>query len=193
MWINDLTLLVSCGVCVTSSCLFSQGIYRIFFEFNWSLFMEILYWSLIVEPLWCLCCYWNHNEVKTANKYNSSKFRNHNLQTGLFTSNDPPIHWSLNSSYFSQEATSTRRVRGGWVSEDEGVVFWSVGGQGLKPPFEALPLRKLGLQKLPVRTNTERKNHENRRQQQHTRNSCTCEHTAENPSRFVTFYFLFLA
>lgn len=50
------------------------------------------------------------------------------------------VQWSTNPlifspSYFSQEATSTRRVRGGWVSEDEGVFFWVGGGSGVETPF----------------------------------------------------------
>lgn len=169
---------------------------REYIEYSLSL-IDLCSWRYCIDPrLWSLCgvCAVTETTMRSKQQTNTTA-----QSLGIITYRQViHVQWSTNPlifspSYFSQEATSTRRVRGGWVSEDEGVVFWSVGGQGLKPPFEALPLRKLGLQKLPVRTNTERKKHENRRQQQLTRNSCTCEHTAENPSRFVTFYFLFLA
>lgn len=69
--------------------------------------------------------------------------------------------------------------------------FGSVGGQGLKPPFEALPLRKLGLQKLPVRTNTERKKHENRRQQQHEEQLHLWTHCWKSFEVCVFLFFIF--
>lgn len=170
---------------------------REYIEYSLSL-IDLCSWRYCIDPrLWSLCgvCAVTETTMRSKQQTNTTA-----QSLGIITYRQViHVQWSTNPLIFKllllfsgsdlDKAGPGRLGFWRWRS----FFFRSVGGQGLKPPFEALPLRKLGLQKLPVRTNTERKKHENRRQQQLTRNSCTCEHTAENPSRFVTFYFLFLA